>query len=244
MLGRDSSSTVLRVGRPFRLEEVPALKTDDRLLVAEWPRTVEVSVSEEMVDKGRMYSTLSEKPTRAREGGRGVSSRSCKELASRNDGWDIDLLTAWPKTNCGSSEGVTGALPVRGCAGGFMMEVRSWEEMAPDRRWACPRRPAGGPGRRVLFGWGRTSSPLVGLVLINVVAPGRLSPPINSLPPRLCPTIGLDGVPGVAGCANGDTGGEVAVAGALGVPAGLKLKSGKALMDFPRAWAEPRRPVG
>jgi hypothetical protein len=81
-------------------------------------------------------------------------------------------------------------------------------------------------------------------VLINVVAPGRLSPPMNSLPPRLCPPIGLEGVPGTAGCADGDTGGEDAGAVDLGVPAGLKLKSGKALIDLPRAWAEPRRPVG
>lgn len=78
VLGRDSSSTVLSVGRPFRLEEVPALMTEDKLFVAEWPRTVEVSVSEDIVERGRMYSTLSENPTRAREGGRGVSSESCR----------------------------------------------------------------------------------------------------------------------------------------------------------------------
>lgn len=65
-----------------------------------------------------------------------------------------------------------------------MIVDRSWDEMAPERRWACPRLPVGGPGRRVLFGGGKTSSPLVGLVLISVAAPGRLSPPMNSLPPR------------------------------------------------------------
>ena len=81
VLGRVSSSTVLSVGRPFLNVaglDVPELMTDDRLFVAEWPRNVDrdVSVSEEMVESGRMYSTLSEKPTRAREGGRGVSSAS------------------------------------------------------------------------------------------------------------------------------------------------------------------------
>lgn len=81
VLGRDSSSTVLSVVRLVLNVcglEVPELMTDDKLFVAEWPRNVDmdVSVSDEMVDRGRMYSTLSENPTRAREGGRGVSSAS------------------------------------------------------------------------------------------------------------------------------------------------------------------------
>jgi hypothetical protein len=90
------------------------------------------------------------------------------------------------------------------------------------------------------------SSPLVGLVLISEAPPVRPSPPMNSLPPRLCPPIGLEGVTGVAGNAVGDSCGEVAVAVAGGAdgPAGLKLKSGRALIDLPLAWAEPRRPVG
>lgn len=77
VLGRESSSTVvLSDGRPVREDcglEVP-LMTDDRLFVAEWPWKVDrdVSVSEDMVDSGRMYSTVSEKPTRARDGGRGM----------------------------------------------------------------------------------------------------------------------------------------------------------------------------
>ena len=140
VLGRDSSSTVvLSEWRPVRADcglEVP-LMTEDRLFVAEWPRKVdmEVSVSDEMVDSGRMYSTLSEKPTRARDGGRGVLfASSAKELASRNDGCDMDLFTECPKTNGAPSAGVTGALPARGCAGGFMIEERSWEETAPERR--------------------------------------------------------------------------------------------------------------
>lgn len=77
-----------------------------------------------------------------------------------------------------------------------MIDERSWEEMAPERRWACPRRPAGGPGRRE-FGGGSTPSPLVGLLLNRVEPPERPSPPMNSLPPRLCPPIGLEGVVGV-----------------------------------------------
>jgi hypothetical protein len=62
---------------------------------------------------------------------------------------------------------------------GFRITERSWWEMAPERRWACPRRrPDGGITARV-------PSPFVGLVLIRpgpVVVP---SPPMNSLPPRL-----------------------------------------------------------
>lgn len=140
VLGRESSSTVvLSERRPVRADcglEVP-LMTEERLLVAEWPRNVdmEVSVSDEMVDSGRMYSTLSEKPTRARDGGRGMLfASSAKELAARKDGCDIDLFTECPKTNGAPSAGVAGALPARGWAGGFMIEERSWEETAPERR--------------------------------------------------------------------------------------------------------------
>ena len=52
--------------------------TDERLFETEWPFTVdmELSVPEDIVDSGRMYSTCSEKPTRAREGGRCKSSES------------------------------------------------------------------------------------------------------------------------------------------------------------------------
>lgn len=92
--GRLSSSTVLSVGVLDRVNgglTVMPPTTDDRLFVVECPRSVEASVSEEMVERGRMYSTLSEKPTRALEGGRGVDSSS--ELLFRRQGCDMDLFT-------------------------------------------------------------------------------------------------------------------------------------------------------
>ena len=133
VLGRESLSiVVLSVRRPVRGFcglEVPALMTDERLLVAECPRIVdmEVSVSDEMVERGRIYSTLSEKPTRARDGGRGVvlPSSSGKQVASRKEGCEMDLFTECPKVNELPSDGVAGALPDRAAAGGFMMEDKS-----------------------------------------------------------------------------------------------------------------------
>lgn len=66
-------------------------------------------------------------------------------------------------------------------------------------------------------------------------------PPMNSLPPRLWPWIGLAGVEGRA---LGDCGGEAPV-DVCEVPAGLNENAGKAFTDFCR-WCgmEPRRPVG
>lgn len=84
-----------------------------------------------MVESGRMYSTLSENPTRALDGGRAGSS---SETRSRRDGCDTDLLKEWPNTKSLPSEGVAGALPESEGAGGLMMVERSWEEMAPERR--------------------------------------------------------------------------------------------------------------
>ena len=82
---------------------------------------------------------------------------------------------------------------------------------------------------------------LVGLVL-NSDAPRR-SPPMNSLAPRLCPPIGLDGVVGVV---DGECGGVVVAGGARVPGAGLNEKSGRALTDFclEPPGAEPRRPAG
>jgi hypothetical protein len=64
---------------------------------------------------------------------------------------------------------------------------------------------------------------------------------MNSLPPRLCPPIGLEGVVGVLSGEFGECGGLVSAV----VPAGLKEKFGSALTDFIlTAGDEPRRPVG
>lgn len=137
VLGRLSSSTVLSGVRPT-LDgcglELVLPTNDEKLFVAEWPRKVDmdVSVSEEMVDKGRMCSTLSENWTRARDGGRAAESSS--EALSRRDGCETDLLNEWPNAKSLPSEGVDGALPERAAAGGFIMLERSWDEMAPERR--------------------------------------------------------------------------------------------------------------
>ena len=122
-----------------------------------------------------------------------------------------------------------------------MIDERSWEETAPERRWACPRRPTGIPGWRFDVGAGRIPSPFVGLVLSSVEPPARPSPPMNSLPRRLCPPIGLEGVVGVLNGECGECGGLVSAVAA----AGLKEKSGSALADFIlMPGVEPRRPVG
>jgi hypothetical protein len=61
------------------------LTIDERLFAAECPRRVdrEVSVSEEIVESGRIVSILSENVTRALEGGRAGSS---SDLCSRREG--------------------------------------------------------------------------------------------------------------------------------------------------------------
>jgi len=65
---------------------------------------------------------------------------------------------------------------------------------------------------------------------------------MNSLPPRLCPPIGLEGVVGLPSGECGECGGLVSAGAA---PAGLKEKSGSALTDFILiAGDEPRRAVG
>lgn len=78
-------------------------------------------------------------------------------------------------------------------------------------------------------------------MLSSVVPPARPSPPINSLPPRLCPPIGLEGVVGLLNGECGECGGLVSAVAA----AGLKEKSGSALTDFILVpGVEPRRAVG
>jgi hypothetical protein len=70
---------------------------EERLLAAECPLMVEISVSEEIVESGRMVSILSENVTRALDGGRAAESSSAALL--RNEGCEIDLLNLWPKAN-------------------------------------------------------------------------------------------------------------------------------------------------
>jgi hypothetical protein len=68
---------------------------------------------------------------------------------------------------------------------------------------------------------------------------------MNSLPPLLWPCVGFEGDTGTGtGSVAGDCGGDDSAAGLAG-PAGLKEKSGKALIDF-CLWCgmEPRRPAG
>ena len=84
---------------------------------------MDVSVSEDMVESGRMYSTLSENPTRALEGGRALDSSSA--LLLRREGCEMDLLNVWPRANWLASEGVFGALPDKAEAEGFIMEDKS-----------------------------------------------------------------------------------------------------------------------
>lgn len=94
------------------------------------------------------------------------------------------------------------------------------------------------------FGGGSAPSPLLGLLLNSDTppTPGLVSPPMNSLPPRLWPPrIGFEGV---ADRSSGDCGGDVPVLGCA-APDGLKEKAGRAFMDFLRWWGmDPRRPVG
>jgi hypothetical protein len=90
VLGRSSSSTVFNEGRSARTGcGLLMLMIDDRLFAAECPRSVEISVSEEMVESGRIVSILSENVTRALDGGRALSS---SVLFSRNEGCETDLL--------------------------------------------------------------------------------------------------------------------------------------------------------
>ena len=111
--------------------------------------------------------------------------------------------------------------------------------MAAERRWACPRRPEGGPGCSVVVGGDREPS-LVGLLLSNV-APFRALPPMSSLPPRRWPWIGFAGV---VGGRSGDVWGDVCWGGGA-LPAGLKEKAGSAFTDFCLACGmDPRRAAG
>lgn len=146
----DSSSTVFNLGRGILVDgglAAPELTTEDKLLETEWPRIVdiELSVSEEMVERGLMYSTLSEKPTLALDGGRrGDESESSwnkpfrSGVDSRSDGCDDALFMDGGKPMLSLlSTGVTGALPERSwpfALVGCNIVGKSWTEIAPDLR--------------------------------------------------------------------------------------------------------------
>lgn len=141
-LGFDSSSNgALSDGLEGREEGglgVPKLRTEEILLLTEWPLIVEneLSVSDEIVESGRgMISTLSEKPTRGRDGGlvdcssnAGPNGSLCTSGAdvARSRGGDCP----------GNSIGVVGRLELRRGWGslGRMMLLRSWLEIAAERR--------------------------------------------------------------------------------------------------------------
>jgi hypothetical protein len=118
-----SSSNVVCSGkRAIRVDgglDVLRLITEDKLPDTEWPPRIvdsELSVSDEMVDRGRMYSTRSEKPTRTLGttlGGESELLRVCSGL-DRKSAVEVALLCWWPKKGFGSSSrGVAGALPPR-----------------------------------------------------------------------------------------------------------------------------------
>jgi hypothetical protein len=134
-----ASATVSNDWRVILVDGVPET-TDEKLLVTECPRMVdmELSVSDEMMDRGRMYSTRSAKPTRAREGGRlwGDALTSGSPAA----GSMAAGTCSKPNMGCFSpSIGVVGALPDRFCTFGSLgcsIELRSCMETAPDLRCA------------------------------------------------------------------------------------------------------------
>lgn len=152
------------------------LRTDEMLLLTEWPRLVdmELSVSEDMVESGLgMYSTFSENSTRGLDGGR---------VGDSGKGTDSDsssLAIEGCETCPGCSNGVLGRLLLnRGCgSGGDIRKLRSCPEIAVDLRCLCP--PFGVMGMAVDF---------VGLELIALRAP---TPPTSSLTFLLCPPRGV-----------------------------------------------------
>ena len=104
---------------------------------------IELSVSDEIVDSGRIYSTRSENPTRTRGTTLGGESeapvRLCSGLDDRKSACDAARrVRSWPKNGLGSvSKGVAGALPPRllpFASFGCMIICKSWHEMAPERR--------------------------------------------------------------------------------------------------------------
>lgn len=252
MLGLES--TISRVGL---LDSIAGLSLplgevveiiEERLSETEWPgRVVAVlDASLETMDSGRgMYSSVSEKPTRAlvpdlagfglsSAGGLSSSLTSPASFSFEADGGGgcggstgASLASRDMKSWCSKFVGLVGALPPIpiGLTGGGS-SGKSLVEMALEtpRRW--PLR--GGWN----VGDANPLSDLVGLVLMTAIEfPSRSRPPTNSLPPLRWPW------PGGRFC-EGPVRGELGVIGGLrsmgelgsgGRDApGLKLKTGRA----------------
>lgn len=202
--GESRSAVVTELDRDIIEEMLPD---------TEWlGRTVAVlAVSVDTIDNGRgINSSVSENPTLA------LGTAFVGELLALRDGstrstgdsgtfstaaisgagsagldWSL-LVSENGLTFSSKSAGVVGALLPREGLGllGLSIMVRSWLEMAADRRCLWPGPP--GPRRRgfevsigARFGEANPPSDLVGLVLITVIeSPVLMFPPTNSLPPR------------------------------------------------------------
>jgi hypothetical protein len=146
------------------------------------------------VDSGLgMISTFSEKPTQRRDPGlTGEESRDPDSVPSmeveRSSGGAVVCPSAgWPIGVFGRLELSLGVASSEGA----MIVLRSWLEIAADRRCACPRLPLGPGIGKALLGSGASAVGLVGLVLSALETPNLESPPTNSLPPLLCPLLGV-----------------------------------------------------
>jgi len=189
--------------------DAPRLNIEEMLLLTEWSRMVEneLSVSEDMVDKGLgMYSTSVANPTTL---GRADSSTTACSAGEPNGS---DMPVAGFTTSLGGSirsagcsSGVLGKLlDRRGCksVGACMSFATSLLDIAAERLCACPRRP--GTVLGPVAPKSGSALALVGLELKALCTPILESPPTNSLPPRRWPLR-----PGVAGLISSDVlGGE------------------------------------
>ena len=113
------------------------------LLLTECPRTVdmELPVSEEIVESGRgMYSMLSEKPTRGREGflGGSVSDSEDTGLNVSDNAFGAEMARSSGGTWSEDSMGVLGKLLLRrgSAVTGRTMVLISWFDTAVERRCA------------------------------------------------------------------------------------------------------------
>lgn len=148
--GEASSNAACREPRAALLDcglGEPALRRDEKLPETECPPCrmveMELSVSEDIVESGRMYSTLSENPTRTRGTTRELGdSSSSLTFGGEAETTDERLSDSCPVDDDDQklSTGLTGALPCRTGGGGgawsfgLTMSERSCEDIAADRR--------------------------------------------------------------------------------------------------------------